>query len=95
MSALNPDQFELVRSLVQKIMAMRDCDAFHDPVDWEDDSELKDYPNVVKQPMDFNTILKNVNDGKYQTFEECFLDLSLIWENCKAFNYSPEIYKLA
>jgi len=76
-------------------MTMPDCDAFHDPVEWEDDEELKDYPNVIKNPMDFNTILKNLTDGKYQTFEDCFTDVGLVWENCKAFNYSPEIYKLA
>jgi len=54
-----------------------------------------DYPSIVKRPMDFDTLKKNLLAGKFSTFEEYLLDLQLIWDNCKLYNLQgSEIYKL-
>ena len=46
--------------------------------------------------MDFSTLKKNLNDGKFITYEEFLADLQLIWDNCKLYNMiGSEIYKLA
>lgn len=91
---LNPGHYDMVKDLIKTIEAIPDSEPFHTPVDWED-LELKDYPDVIKNPMDLGTLKKNIEFGKYTTFEQCFKDLALIWDNCKAYNYSPDMYKLA
>jgi len=92
--SLNPGHYEMVKDLIKTIEAIPDSEPFHTPVDWED-LELKDYPDVIKNPMDTGTLKKNLDCGKYTTFEQCFKDLAMIWDNCKTYNYSPDMYKLA
>ena len=36
--------------------------------------------------MDFDTLKKNLLAAKFSTYEEFFLDLQLIWDNCKHYN---------
>ena len=37
-----------------------------------------------------------MNKGKYNTYDELFNDIQLIWDNCKTYNMAgSEIYKLA
>jgi hypothetical protein len=45
--------------------------------------------------MDLGTLKENLASGKYDTFEACFRDLAQIWDNCKTYNYSPDMFKLA
>lgn len=47
--------------------------------------------------MDFSTIKKALaKGGKYETFDDLFADVQLIWDNCKTYNMAgSEIYKLA
>lgn len=47
--------------------------------------------------MDFATIKKALlKGGKYETFEDVFNDVQLIWDNCKTYNMAgSDIYKLA
>ena len=57
---------------------------------------LLDYPTIIKRPMDFDTLKKNLLANKFSTYEEFFADLQLIWDNCKLYNMiGSEIYKLA
>lgn len=46
--------------------------------------------------MDFDTLKKLLNDGKFPTYEDFFQELQLIWDNCKLYNRADsEIHKLA
>lgn len=47
--------------------------------------------------MDFATIKKTLaKGGKYETYEDVFADVQLIWDNCKTYNMAgSDIYKLA
>lgn len=46
--------------------------------------------------MDFETLKKRINKGKYDTYEGLLKDLMLIWDNCKLYNMrKSEIYKLS
>ena len=47
--------------------------------------------------MDFSTIKKALaKGGKYETYDDVFADVQLIWDNCKTYNMAgSEIYKLA
>ena len=64
------------------------------PVDWED-LEIRDYPEVIKRPMDLGTLRTNLKNGTYASFDAVFADISLIWDNCKTYNYSTEVVKIA
>lgn len=47
--------------------------------------------------MDFSTIKESLQKGgKYDTYEDLFGDVQLIWDNCKTYNIAgSDIYKLA
>ena len=54
---------------------------------------LFDYPQIVKKPMDLSTVKKNILKGKYQSYEDVFSDIQLVWGNCKTYNMSgSDIY---
>lgn len=81
--------------MLESIEADAGCEPFLMPVAWEQ-LKLFDYPQIVARPMDFNTLKKNLNDGKFATYEEFLSDLQLIWDNCKLYNMQgSEIYRLA
>ncbi|KAG8501879.1 hypothetical protein CXB51_004614 [Gossypium anomalum] len=62
---------------------------FAEPVDPE---EVEYYYDVIKEPMDFGTIAKKLNEGSYQTLEEFERDIFLVPNNAMLFNASNTIY---
>lgn len=65
-----------------------------------------DYPLIVKYPMDFSTILKNLRADStsssesnkelfYPTLQHFFADLQLIWENSRLYNTRTSVFYLA
>lgn len=72
---------------------------FNQPVDPEA-LGLPNYFDVVKEPMDLGTIFHKLSAGEqqgwekcvYQTAEEVYRDVSLVWHNCALFN-SREVDK--
>ena len=44
------------------------------------------YSKVVKRPMDFSTIKYNLEKGSYQSALQVAEDVSLIFQNCRAYN---------
>ena len=72
---------------------------FNQPVDPEA-LGLPNYFDVVTEPMDLGTILDRLSAGQqqnwekceYQTAEEVYRDVSLVWHNCVLYN-SREIDK--
>ena len=91
---LNKEDYHKCTKLVESIEADPGCDPFLMPVQWEE-LGLLDYPSIIKRPMDFDTLKKNLLAGKFATYEEFFQDLQLIWDNCKHYNMAgSDIYKL-
>ena len=45
-------------------------------------TEVPDYRDVIKQPMDFGTISAKLTRGQYQHPREMQADVDLIWDNC-------------
>lgn len=43
---------------------------------------------VIKKPMDFSTLLTNIDEHKYVTVNEFMSDADLIWQN--ALEYNPD-----
>jgi transcription initiation factor TFIID subunit 2 len=46
----------------------------------------RSYFDEIKNPMDFGTMMQNLNSGKYLTMEEVTHDVELVFSNCKLFN---------
>jgi transcription initiation factor TFIID subunit 2 len=44
------------------------------------------YFDEIKNPMDFGTMVQNLNSGKYSTMEEFVRDVELVFSNCRLFN---------
>ena len=64
------------------------------PVEWEE-LGLLDYPSIVTKPMDLTTVKQKLESEQYESFEACFNDIQLIWDNCKLYNMAgSEIYKI-
>ncbi|KAK8514387.1 hypothetical protein V6N12_009093 [Hibiscus sabdariffa] len=62
---------------------------FAEPVNAE---EVEYYYDVIKEPMDFGTVAKKLNEGSYPTLEEFEHDVSLVFDNAMLFNAANTIY---
>lgn len=58
---------------------------FHEPVDPEA-LQIPDYPDIVKNPMDFGTIKKKLNNYAYRNGQEFLDDVGLVFANCILYN---------
>lgn len=57
-------------------------------------SEVPDYFEVIKKPMDFGKIKSKLNLGDYRTNEQVMKEIELVFYNCDLYNVSvSEIYK--
>ncbi|KAH8110536.1 hypothetical protein DFH11DRAFT_1514277 [Phellopilus nigrolimitatus] len=61
----------------------RDAEAFLKPVSKID---YPDYYEIIKEPMDLQTMLKKVKQKQYKSKAEFSDDLELIWSNCFIYN---------
>ncbi|EJD39156.1 Bromodomain-containing protein, partial [Auricularia subglabra TFB-10046 SS5] len=50
------------------------------------------YKDVVKNPMDFGTMTKKVQRGRYKTMDDFTKDFQLVIDNAKLFNPPGSIY---
>lgn len=66
-------------------MAHRNAWPFNQPVD-PVALNIPDYLDVVKQPMDLGTVLKNLDAGEYEDGQELLADVALVWGNCLLYN---------
>ena len=64
-------------------MALQWAFPFAKPVDV---NIFKDYPNVIKQPMDFATIKAKVDSGAYKGPQHFFDDMKLVFSNARRYN---------
>lgn len=49
-------------------------------------SQVPDYYDVIKKPMDFGQIKSNLNLGKYRENQEVINDIELVFKNCDLYN---------
>ncbi|KAF5742710.1 hypothetical protein HS088_TW09G00764 [Tripterygium wilfordii] len=62
---------------------------FAQPVD---PKKVKYYDEVIKEPMDFGTIAKKLNEGRYEVLEEFEYDVVLVSRNAMHFNGPRTVY---
>jgi len=47
---------------------------------------IPDYPQIVKRPMDFGTVKKNLNSDHYKGLEDFLFDVNQVFVNCTLYN---------
>jgi len=52
--------------------------------------EAPNYAQIIKKPMDLNTILKKLKNFQYKSKTEFVDDVMLIWKNCLTYNSDPK-----
>ncbi|KAG7837081.1 hypothetical protein KL943_001120 [Ogataea angusta] len=51
--------------------------------------EAPNYYQIIKKPMDLNTVMKKLKNFQYNSKTEFVDDLMLIWKNCLTYNSDP------
>ncbi|KAH7117118.1 hypothetical protein B0J11DRAFT_109531 [Dendryphion nanum] len=56
---------------------------------------IPSYLKIIKKPMDFGTIERNLKSGQYQTAKDFYNDAQLVFQNCYKFNpEGDEVHKM-
>lgn len=77
-------------TLVDEIIKNKNAWPFTRPVSV---SDVPDYFDVIKKPMDFGKIKSKLNLGDYRSNEQVMKDIELVFYNCDLYNNSStEIY---
>ncbi|GAB5362393.1 hypothetical protein AAMO2058_000792900 [Amorphochlora amoebiformis] len=76
-------------AILKGLKSVKDSWPFHKKVDIK---LVPQYYKVIKEPMDFGTMLQNINQGKYKTLEEFDRDAMLVFNNCRQFNQPDTSY---
>jgi len=50
------------------------------------------YRSIVTHPMDLSHILKKINNQKYNTYQDFYNDIVLIWDNAQLFNQVGTVF---
>ena len=82
----------VIRTVLEdRIKAMPESWPFHKPVSRKN---VKNYYEVIKQPMDLEMVEKKVNKHEYHTRDEFVGDIELIYRNSVTFNGENSEYSL-
>ena len=82
---MNDSWEKVAKKLMNTLWKHKDADLFHKPVDPEE-LNIPDYFNIIKNPMDFSTIKKKLNNFSYTNLKEFCNDMDLVFENCYLYN---------
>lgn len=78
-------------TLIDEVIKHKHAWPFTSPVSI---SEVPDYLDVIKRPMDFGKIKSKLNLGDYRTNDQAMKDVELVFFNCDLYNIADsEIYK--
>ncbi|KAK1287555.1 Transcription factor GTE7 [Acorus calamus] len=78
----NEKELSAALEVIKKIMKMDAAEPFNSPVD-PVALGIPDYFDIIKTPMDFGTIRRDLERGhKYMNSEDVFKDVQFIWDNC-------------
>jgi hypothetical protein len=92
---LSGDSLTAIKAVVRDIRKHKDAAAFLEPVDWKA-LGIKDYPTIIKRPMDLGTILKRLDGGGYASVLDVAADIDLVWSNAMTYNMDESpIYQVA
>ncbi len=87
-----------MKSIVEKLKINPKSYYFKNPAIRQlDTKKLKEeYKSIISHPMDLGTSMRKINNSKYNTFQEFYDDLNLIWDNAQIYNeVGSEVYEHA
>lgn len=82
---LNPFWEKTAKKVVNAVWKHPQAHIFHRPVN-PVELGIYDYFEKIKNPMDFSTIKKKLNDNAYINCAEFVADVKLIFDNCYLYN---------
>ncbi|KAH8372592.1 hypothetical protein KR009_000571 [Drosophila setifemur] len=88
MLQLNPLEAALAK-LLDALEARDSMEIFREPVDV---SEVPDYTEIVKHPMDLGTMRLRLKECKYASLEQLEVDFDLMIQNCLAYNNKDTVF---
>ena len=97
-SDLKDTDFKIMKNVVDKLKISQKAVYFRTSAirQFESKKDKEIYKSVIAHPMDLANITKKINNKKYNSFQEFYDDLTLIWDNAQLFNQSDsEVYEHA
>jgi len=92
---LSGEALSQCKAIVRDLRKHKDAAPFLDPVDWKA-LGLKDYPAIIKRPMDLGTIMKRLETGQYDSVLSVASDIDQVWANAMTYNQDASyIYAIA
>ena len=83
------------KGVVREMRKHKDAQVFLEPVDWKV-LGIKDYPTIIKRPMDLGTVMKRLDTGHYTSALDVAADVDLVWNNAMTYNQDHSyIYQAA
>jgi hypothetical protein len=83
------------KKLLQQLKKSPNAVYFLDPVDWKS-LGLRDYPQIIKNPMDLGTMGSKLASNQYTSFADFQAEFYLVVSNCKTYNAEgSEVYNMA
>jgi len=93
--ALSGEALANCKAVVRELRKHKEAAAFLEPVDWKA-LGIKDYPTIIKRPMDLGTVLKRLEGGQYSSVLDVAADIDLVWSNAMTYNQDESyIYTVA
>lgn len=80
-----PEALSLCEEIWEAVWDKPNAEQFKYPVDWKA-LELPDYPEIIKKPMDLDSVRKKLSNNIYSNTTQFAEDLRLIWSNAKCYN---------
>lgn len=71
--------------ILQEMLSRKDSEHFQEPVDWKA-LNLFDYPKIIKQPMDLQTVQGKFERKQYSTPSDLAFDIRLTFFNAMTYN---------
>jgi len=94
-NAIYIDTLEHCQRVLSQLMRHKFSRPFSTPVDPVVEG-IPDYFEIIKNPMDFGTIQKRLNEAEYENAEEFAADTRLVFSNCWTYNPpGSEIHSMA
>lgn len=85
-------QEELYESLEKVLNQLRSYGSYCQPfLNKVSKREAPNYYDIVKTPMDLNTMLRKLRNFRYVSKQEFVDDLNLIWKNCLTYNTDTKL----
>lgn len=85
---MNQEDYTKATGLINYLMDQPESKCFNQPIDYRA-LNLFDYPLIVKNPMDLQTIRQKLQKNYYPSLTDFLSDIILIWDNSRVY-YLPD-----